>query len=111
MTDAMMPYQGAYAPLLRDSRRAGRQISRQGAHTQLRLAGIDYETDVTIGKEESVTAATGNAMGQVVRIAQLQAHLETIAPTASGRLAVLADNHALSMIEIVADHQRVVRRR
>jgi hypothetical protein len=75
MENAMMPYQGAYAPLLRDSRRAGRQISRQGAQTQLRLAGIDYETDVTIGKEESLTAVTVHGMTDVTRVAQVQKHL------------------------------------
>jgi hypothetical protein len=105
-----MPYTGGEL-LGRDSRRAARTISRYQAQTQVRVAGTDQETDVSLAKLESSTAVTGQAMAAVVRVAQLQKQLETLAPEASGRLSMLADGHAISLVEIAADHQRTLRRR
>jgi hypothetical protein len=97
--------------LMREARRAGRTISRYQAQTQVRIASTDNETDVSLAKVESCTAVTGQAMAAAVRVAQLQKQLETMAPEASGRLSMLADGHAVSLVELVADHQRVLRRR
>lgn len=94
-----------------DARRAGRAISRYQTGGQVRLAKVDTETDVAIGKAEAVTAATGTAMANVVRVAQAQRHLEQLAPEAAGRLAFLADDHMLGMAEIVADLRRDLRRK
>lgn len=105
----IQPYQGNQ-PLLRDSRRAGRAISRYQAGGQVRTAAIDVETDVTLDKLDSLTAVTGLAMGAVVRVAQAQKHLEQLAPEASGRLTLLADDHVLGLADIAADHRRVLRR-
>lgn len=111
MSDLQLWYQGGNAPLLRDSRRAARHISRADAATQVRLACTDNETDVSSAKVESVTAVTGQAMTAVARVAQAQKHLETMAPEVSGRLSMLADNHAISMVELMADHRRALRRK
>jgi hypothetical protein len=107
----LQPYQGAQVPLLRDSRRAARSISRIEAQTQMRLASIDHETDTSIAKVESHTTVVGRGMTAVVQVAQAQKQLETLAPEASGRLAMLADAHALILTEIMASHQQALRRR
>ena len=110
MSNDLTPYVGGDL-LPRDGRRAARTISRYQAQTQVRVAGVDQETDTTLAKVESSTAVSGQAMASVVRVAQLHKQLETLAPEASGRLAMLADGHAISMVEIVSDHQRYLRRR
>lgn len=102
---------GSSSLLPSDARRAGRAISRYQSGGQVRLARVDTDTDVAIGKEEALTAATGSAMGNVVRVAQAQRQLEQLAPEASGRLAMLADDHALTMAEIISDLRRELRRR
>lgn len=106
----IQPYHGNQA-LLRDSRRAGRAISRYQAGGQVREAQIDIDTDVTLSKVDSLTTVTGQAMGAVVRVAQAQKHLEQLAPEASGRLVMLADDHVFGLAEFAADHRRTLRRR
>jgi hypothetical protein len=110
LSNDLTPYQGAIEPLSRDSRRAGREISRMEAGTQTRLARIDKETDATIAKGHSLTSATAFGMNDVTRIAKLQTELETIAPGASGRLNMLADFHAMGVAEELAEHQYRLRR-
>jgi hypothetical protein len=94
-----------------DARRAGRANSRYRTGGQIRLARVDAETDIAIGKEEALTAVTGTAMACVVRVAKLQQQLEALAPDASGRLAYLAEDHTLGMAEVVADHRHELRRK
>lgn len=94
-----------------DARRVGRATSRHHAAARVRVAGVDTDTDVAIGKADAYTQATGNAAGNVVRVAQAMRHLELLAPEASGRLALLADDHALAMAEILGDLRRDLRRR
>ena len=106
----LSPY-GSADLLPSDARRAGRAVSRYQTGGQLRTAQVDVDTDVAIGKAEAVTAVTGAAMANVVRVAQAQRHLEQLAPEASGRLALLADDHALTMADVCTDHRRAVRRR
>jgi hypothetical protein len=93
-----------------DARRAGRAVSRYQTGGQVRLARVDSETDVAIGKEEALTTVTGSAMGCVVRVAKLQQQLEALAPDASGRLAFLADDHLLGMADVIAGHRYELRR-
>lgn len=97
--------------LSRDSRRAARAISRSAVTRQVRQADIDVETDIALDKMDAITTATGNGMGSVVRVAQAQRHLETLAPEAAGRLAYLADDHMLAVGDIVHDLRRELRRR
>src|SRR4051812_39408907 len=90
-------------PVMRDARRAGRAISRYQTDGQVRVARLDTEADVAAAKGDIYTAATGSAMGNVVRVAQAQRQLEQLAPEASSRLAMLAGDHALTMAEILGD--------
>jgi hypothetical protein len=97
--------------MLRDSRRAGRAISRHQAGAHVRVAAVDADTDVAVAKIENVTMATGTAMQSVARVAQAQRQLEQLAPDTAGRLAFLADDHLLSMADMLADLRRDLRRR
>lgn len=110
MTGDLTPYVGG-GSLVRDARRAGRAISRYQAHAQVRVSQIDIDTDVALAKVDAVTAATGSAMAGVVRVAQAQRHLELLAPEASSRLAMLADEHVLAMGDVMTDLRRELRRR
>jgi predicted ArsR family transcriptional regulator len=94
-----------------DARRAGRAISRYQTGGQVRTAKVDTETDVAMAKADALTAVTGQAMANVVRVAQAHRQLEQLAPEAAGRLAFLADDHLLAMSETVADLRRDLRRK
>lgn len=96
--------------LLRDSRRAGRAISRYQSGGQLRVAQVDVEVDVALAKVDAYTHTAGQAMSAVTRVAQGQRHLEQLAPEAAGRLNYLADDHMLAMADVMADLRRDLRR-
>lgn len=102
---------GSGGVLSRDGRRVGRAIGRGRLHGELRIAAADVDTDIAIAKVEDLTMATGTAMQAVVRVAQAQKQLEQLAPDASGRLAFIADAHALAMNDALADLRRELRRR
>ncbi len=104
----LIPYQGG-GGLTRDSRRAGRAITRSRSFTQVRLAVVDDEADVTMQKVEALTSATGAGMGAVTRVAQAQKHLEALAPEVSGRLSFLADSHLLAVGDALQDLRRSLR--
>lgn len=107
----IQPFNLGSSPLPQDNRRAARSISRYQAGGQVRVAAVDTDTDVALAKVEAATATTGQAMAAVVRVAQLHKSLELLAPEAAGRLAFLADDHMLSMSEVVADLRRELRRK
>jgi hypothetical protein len=109
-SDLSMMYQGAFAPLERDSRRAGREISRMEAQTQTRLARIDNETDTTIAKGHSLSRVVAFAMGDVGQVAEVRKQVEMVAPEASGDLAMLAHVLGGGLAEIAADHRHHLRR-
>lgn len=93
-----------------DLRQVGRALSRQQAGLTIRRGAIDTATELALDKVDSATAVTGQAMGAVVRVAQVQQPLEVLAPSTSGRLNLLADDHALGMVELTAEHRRNLRR-
>ncbi len=107
----LQPYGAANLPVSGDARRAARHISRYQAAGQVRLADVDTETDVALGKIDATTATTAQAMGAVIRVAQLHKSLELLAPEAAGRLAYLAADHMIGMGETVADLRRQLRRK
>lgn len=111
MSNAIQPFGASTSMLARDARRTGRAVSRYASDAEIRTTQVDYETDVALSKVDGLTAVTGHAMGGVVRVAQGQKHLELLAPEASGRLAMLADDHALGCMDITSDHRRALRRK
>jgi len=110
MSSDLTPYAtGVLLPA--DARRAGRAVSRHQSVSHVRVAAADADADAAMGKAAALTSAVGSAMGDVVRVAQAQRTLEQLAPEASGRLAMLADDHALAMTDILAELRRDLRRR
>lgn len=109
MSYDLTPYAGG--PLLRDARRTTRAISRVNSGGQIRQAQVDVETDVAICKIESITIATGQALGAVARVAQAETAMAQNFPGASGRLAFIAERHMLHVSDVVDDLQRTLRRK
>lgn len=93
-----------------DVRRGGRAISRGRLATQVRVARVDDDVDEAIARADGYTTATGAASADVLRVARLHKELETLAPEVSGRLALLADDHALTMVDILGGLRRDLRR-
>jgi hypothetical protein len=98
-------------PVPRDVRRAAQHLARHQLANQVQIAAMSSDTDVAIEQMEDDTVATGSAMGNVVRVAQLQRRLEEIAPEASGRLNQLAEDHAFGMSDDVARLRRRLNRK
>lgn len=96
--------------LPRDARRSGRALSQSSGRGMVRRGGVDNETDVTLSKTDSITAVTGAMMADVTRVAQAQAQFELLVPQASARLNMIADGHALDLMEQGAEHRRSLRR-
>ncbi|MFL6137360.1 MAG: hypothetical protein ACJ74O_06105 [Frankiaceae bacterium] len=103
-------YQPSTLPLLRDERRTGRAISRVRSGGAVRLARVDTEVDIAVGKMDGLTLATGQGLGAVGRVAQAEQQLVQLAPLASGRLAYLADRHMLAVGDVLDDLRRDLRR-
>lgn len=106
----LIPYASSGALSARDARRLARVRSDRSVSRELRGQDVDVETDVAIDKVQNVTMATGAAMTAIVNVATAQQNLEQLAPAASGRLALLADSHALEMAETLADLRLRLRR-
>lgn len=109
MSEVMRYQSGGLLPS--DARRSGRAISRMQAGSSVRLSRVDVEVEETIAKEDGYTDAAGSASADVIRLAQLHKQLELTAPEASGRLALIADVHALTMVDLLGDLRRNMRRR
>src|SRR4051794_31425934 len=93
-------------PVQRDVRHAAIGIARHQLGNQVRVARADSDTDATIEVMEDDTIATGKAMEKIIRVARLQRQLEELAPGTSGRLALLADDHAYGMHHAVTQLRR-----
>lgn len=93
-----------------DRRRAGRGVSRVQSRGALRQTTMDVETDVTMGKIENNTMATGLGLRAVVTVAQAQQALELLVPSAAGRLAMIADDHSFGVVDALSDLRHRSRR-
>lgn len=91
--------------------RASRVLGKRQLESHVRINSTDLCVDEAIAIAEGYTAATGNAMTAVARVGQLQTQLELLNPACSARLNLLADDHALSMVEALADLRQDLRRR
>jgi hypothetical protein len=108
----MSNIEGYMGPSLtpREARLLTRAKARNELSRETRLSRADAETDVTVGKIQDATLATGFGMRAVVAAAQQQQSLELMAPSVSGRLNMLADAHTLGVAEILDDHRHRLRR-
>src|SRR4051812_19652463 len=95
-------YGSYWPPVGRDAKRAAVAISRHQLGSQVRQAQADSDTELVIGQMEDDTIATGSAMEKIIRVTRLQRQLEEAAPEASGRLALLADDHGFGMADAVS---------
>jgi hypothetical protein len=109
MTDIEL-FQHGMNLLPRDARRGSRSISRISSQSLVRRSSVDAETDVTFAKTDSITAIAGTMLNDIARVAQAQAQYELLVPQASARLNMVADSHALDLMEHAAEHRRALRR-
>jgi hypothetical protein len=96
--------------LMRGSRQTARAVSRYQSAGQLRVAQVDVETDVTLAKSASQTYVSMAMLGALCRVAQCQRSLELLTPEAAPRMALIADDHAIGLMELNADHRRRLQR-
>jgi hypothetical protein len=90
--------------IARESRRVARGVCHVQGDGQIRQADIDTEADVTDGKLGAITSGTMHAMTAVANVARLEMVLAQNFPSASGRLAYLAEGHMLAagdMVEVM----------
>jgi hypothetical protein len=88
----------------------GRLASRFEEATQTRLAGIDHEVEVALGKLDALNVAAGHAMSGVVRVKLGQKTLELLAPDASAHLAMISDDHFLCTRDVLTGLNFTLRR-
>lgn len=93
------------------TRRTERAVSRVQSASVIRQTSVDSEADVSSAKLDAITNITGQALGAVARVSQAEMTLAQNVPTASGRLALIADQFTLAASEVVADLNSRVRRK
>lgn len=91
-------------------RRAGKTLAKGKVGTTLRVASADNEADIAMAKADAITAVTGAGMTAVARVAQAQVQLEQMAPQAATRLNMIADAHSMTLVDLMTDLARKVRR-
>jgi hypothetical protein len=94
----------------RQARSVGRQLARMSASTDLRVRGIENESDIQASKVEAVGYVGKRAMFVVGSVTQAEQQLGQMFPMAVSRLQAIGDMVAYSATEIVADTQMRLRR-
>jgi hypothetical protein len=103
-------YVGGQGLAPRDARRLDRSLIGHQVGREIRQSRSDVEVDVAISKIQGLTMATGAGMQSIVQVATAQQSMEQMAPSASGRLAMLADMHALDVADTLQDVRHRMRR-
>lgn len=106
----MQIYQSVGGLTASDSRRTARALSKHAARGVLNVNRVDLVADLGLAKVDAATAVTGQGMGAVARVGQARRQYELLGPETAGYLALLADDHALGMVEIASDVRRDLRR-
>lgn len=96
----------AYSPASSPSLRTVRTLVRLSGQTTVARALVDARAEVEAAKLDAVGAVAARAMQDVALISQVEQSLAQTVPHASGRLAVIADLAALSMVDVVASTAR-----
>lgn len=105
----IQPYTPTAGDISRPQRQILRAVSRIRSAAIVRAVATDSATDIAMAKIENQTMATNSAMQAVIRVAKVQRELEQQAPEVSGRLALLADDHALACVENLGRLRREMR--
>lgn len=87
-----------------------RAIARIEAGGSLRQARVDVERNLIADKIEAIGQVTGRALQTAALVSQMEQQLALSVPSASGRLAAIADASALTMTGIISDAACTLRR-
>ena len=105
------PTSGSLSNLSRGTERAlSRALANVQAGTAVQIARIDAAAQRHEAVADGVTAVTSRALQHVAMVSQAEQQLAQTVPHASGRLAALADAHALAMQATVIDAARALGR-
>jgi len=88
----------------------GRQLGSIEAGGAVALAQIDVAVQRREAVTDGVTSIAARAMQHVAAVSQTEVQMALTVPNASGRLAAVADAHALAMTGIVIDTARALGR-
>ena len=94
----------------RVARALGRDLATIQAGTSVDVARIDAAVLRRETVTDGITAITGRALQHVALVSQAEQQLAMTTPAASGRLAAVADAHALVMTGIVMETARALGR-
>lgn len=94
----------------RESRLAGRALTRLDAQAQVSLGKIEVEADLQVARVHGLAYVGQQAMQATAIVSELEGQLGQMVPGARGRLTGIADITTLGMAEIVADTVRKVSR-
>lgn len=94
----------------RVARALGRDLGSMQARTAIDVARIDAAVQRRETVTDGITAITARALQHVALVSQAEQQLALTVPHASGRLAAVADAHALAMTAIVMDTGRALGR-
>ncbi len=92
------------------ARALAHQLGVVQASSMVDLARIDAAVQRHAAAADGVTAVAGRAMQEVALVSQSEQSLALTVPHASGRLAAIADAHALLLTGIVVNTARALER-
>lgn len=110
MSDIQLPIHAGSALTPRTARVAGRMLANIQVGAMVDLARIDAAVQRREAATDGITAVTARAMQHVALVSQSEQSLALTVPNASGRLAAVADAHALAMTAVVMDTARALGR-
>lgn len=84
------------------SRHVGRTLVRIDGNNSIRRAEVVAEADLMSDKIEAIGQVTGRALQTIALVSQMEQKLALSVPSASGRLAAIADASAITMTGLVA---------
>lgn len=102
---------GGLGNLSRGTVRAlSRELANVQAGTAVQVARIQAAVQRHEAVADGITAVTGRALQHVAMVSQVEQQFAQTVPHASGRLAAVADAHALAMQATVIDTARALGR-
>lgn len=94
----------------RQSRYAGRTLSRLDTQTDIEVAKIDQAAEIQATRASAVGYVAKRAMQEVAMLSQMEAQLSMLVPLAVSRLQAIGDIAAMSQAEVVSQTVRRVLR-
>ncbi len=94
----------------RTARALGRQLGGIAASAAVDVARIDAAVQRREAIADGITSVAGRAMQHVAMGSQAEQTFAQAVPHASGRLAAVADAHAIAMTSVVMDTARALGR-